>query len=54
MNRLKREEFWNILSDVEWDFEYVDHEAVFPEWLSGTGKIPLEEWKKWDEELEED
>ena len=49
MNRLKREEFWDILTDVEWDFKYVDYEAVFPEWLSGTGKIPLEEWKKWDE-----
>jgi toluene monooxygenase system protein A len=49
MARMKREEWYNTYRDVDWNFSYVDHDAVFPEWMSGTGKIPLDAWKAWDE-----
>lgn len=49
MARMKREEWYDTYRDVEWTLSYVDHEAVFPEQMSGTGKVPLEAWKKWDE-----
>ena len=49
MTRLKREEWYDLARDVDWTRTYVDEEAVFPEWLSGTGKVPKEAWKKWDE-----
>lgn len=49
MARMKREEWFDIFSDVDWTLEYVDDEAVFPEWLSGTGKVPKEAWSDWDE-----
>ena len=49
MSKLKREEWYDIYRDVNWTPRYVDHEAIFPEWWSGTGKIPLEAWAKWDE-----
>src|SRR5437588_335943 len=49
MARMKREEWYNIARDVDWTRSYVDEEAVFPEWLSGSGKVPREAWKSWDE-----
>ena len=49
MPRMKREEWYNIARDVDWTRSYVDEEAVFPEWLSGSGKVPREAWKSWDE-----
>ena len=49
MTRMKREEWYNIARDVDWTRSYVDEEAVFPEWLSGSGKVPREAWKSWDE-----
>jgi len=49
MARMKREEWYNIARDVDWTRSYVDEEAVFPEWLSGSGKVPREAWQKWEE-----
>ena len=49
MPRMKREEWYNIARDVDWTRSYVDEEAVFPEWLSGSGKVPREAWQSWDE-----
>jgi len=46
---MPREKWYDIARDVDWDLSYVDYEAVFPEWLSGHGKIPREAWAKWDE-----
>jgi len=46
---MKREEWYNIARDVDWTRSYVDEEAVFPEWMSGGGKVPREAWKSWDE-----
>ena len=49
MAHLKREDWFEILGDVDWTLKYVDDEAVFPEWMSGSGKVPREAWAEWDE-----
>jgi len=49
MARMKREEWYDIARDCDWTLGYADEEAVFPEWLSGGGKVPREAWKAWDE-----
>ena len=49
MARMKREEWYDIARDVDWTLSYADEEAVFPEWMTGAGKIPREAWKSWDE-----
>src|SRR5258708_35596522 len=49
MARMKREEWYNIARDVDWALSYADEEAVFPEWMTGAGKVPREAWKRWDE-----
>ena len=46
---MKREEWQDLTSDVEWTLRYADREAVFPAWQSGAGKVPLEAWARWDE-----
>ena len=49
MARMPREKWYDIVRDLDWELSYVDYEAVFPEWMSGPGKIPREAWAKWDE-----
>lgn len=49
MTRMQREEWQDIVRDVDWAFAYADDEAVFPEWQSGTGSVPREAWKDWEE-----
>ena len=49
MALLKREEWQGFVRDVDWSYSYVDDEAVFPEWHSGTGKVPREAWQAWEE-----
>jgi len=49
MTVLKRDEWQAIARDVDWTLTYVDDEAVFPEWISGTGKVPREAWGTWEE-----
>ncbi len=50
MTLLKREEWQDIVRDVDWTLGYVDDEAVYPELQSGTGNVPPREaWAKWEE-----
>ena len=49
MALLKREEWQGFVRDVDWSYSYVDDEAVFPEWHSGTGKVPRQAWLAWEE-----
>ena len=50
MALLKREEWQGFVRDVDWTYSYVDDEAVFPEWHSGTGKVPRAAWSAWEED----
>jgi hypothetical protein len=43
MTLLKREEFQHLVRDVDWTLSYVDDDAVYPEWMSGTGREPRPE-----------
>ena len=49
MTMLKREDWQGLLREVEWTLSYADDSAVYPEWLSGTGKVPREAWATWEE-----
>ena len=49
MALLKREEWQGFVRDVDWTPTYVDDEAIYPEWHSGTGKVPREAWLNWEE-----
>ncbi len=49
MALLKREEWQGFVRDVDWSYSYVDDEAVYPEWHSGTGKVPRQAWLDWEE-----
>ena len=49
MTKLKREDWQDIVRDVDWEYTHVDYEAVFPDWQCGHGKIPREAWQKWEE-----
>src|ERR1700755_589033 len=49
MALLKREEWQGFVRDVDWSYSYVDDEAVYPEWHSGTGKVPRQAWQAWEE-----
>src|SRR5215510_11955730 len=46
---MKREEWEGLVREVDWTLSYVDEDAVFPEWQSGTGRVPREEWRAWEE-----
>ena len=47
MALLKREEWQGFVRDVDWSYSYVDDEAIYPEWHSGTGKVPRQAWLAW-------
>lgn len=49
MALMKREEWEHLVREVDWTLSYVDQDAVFPEWQSGTGRVPLEAWRAWEE-----
>jgi toluene monooxygenase system protein A len=49
MARMPREKWYDIARDLDWDLSYVDYDEVFPEWMSGAGKIPRSAWATWDE-----
>ena len=42
MARMAREKWYDIARDLDWELSYVDYEEVFPEWMSGSGKVPRE------------
>jgi toluene monooxygenase system protein A len=46
---MKREEWEGLVADVDWTLSYVDEEAVFPDWMCGSGKVPREAWAAWSE-----
>src|SRR5215468_9532486 len=46
---MAREKWYDIARDLDWELSYVDYDAVFPEWMSGQGKVPREAWASWDE-----
>src|SRR5215813_15500399 len=50
MTLMKREEWQDLIREVDWTFSYVDDDAVYPEWQSGTGKVPREAWLAWEED----
>lgn len=43
---LKREEWYDLATRVDWNFKYVKEEEVFPPEISGYTKIPREVWVK--------
>jgi toluene monooxygenase system protein A len=47
---LKREEWHDITRLTDWTFDYVDDEAVFPDWMSGRDGIPRDVWHNWKED----
>src|SRR5262249_33715676 len=49
MALMKREEWQDLVREVDWTFSYVDDDAIFPEWQSGTGKVPRDAWRAWEE-----
>jgi toluene monooxygenase system protein A len=49
MALMKREEWQDLVREVDWTFSYVDDDAVYPEWQSGSGKVPREAWLAWEE-----
>jgi toluene monooxygenase system protein A len=49
MPLMKREEWQDLLRQVNWTPSYVDDEAIFPEWQSGTGRVPRAAWDGWEE-----
>src|ERR1700747_2005665 len=44
---LRRDEWEDLVHDVDWTPTYVDGGALFPDWLAGTGKVPREAWASW-------
>jgi len=49
MSLLNREAWQDVLADTEWTFSYAEDETIYPEWQSGTGKVPREAWNSWEE-----
>src|SRR5581483_6144540 len=50
MSLMKSDQWQDVVRDVDWNLKYVDTEAAFPDWQSGTGKVPFEAWKTWEED----
>ena len=42
-------QLWAAGADVDWTPRYADDEAIYPEWHSGTGKVPRDAWLSWEE-----
>ena len=50
MTYLKREEWHDITRLTDWEFTYVDHQAVFPDWIAGGQGTDPEAWQVWRED----
>jgi toluene monooxygenase system protein A len=50
MTLLKREDWEGFVRDVDWTYRYVDERTVFPPIHSGSGKVPLDAWRAWEED----
>jgi toluene monooxygenase system protein A len=46
---MKREAWFDLARDLDWEFSYVRQEEVFPEAMSGSPWLAQEEWQGWDE-----
>jgi toluene monooxygenase system protein A len=47
---LKREEWHDITRHTDWDFTYVDHQTVFPDWMAGGEGTDPASWWNWRED----
>jgi len=45
---LRRDEWEDLVDDIDWTPTYVDDTALFPDWLAGTGKVPRDAWGAWE------
>src|ERR1700689_254140 len=46
---MKREAWFELARDLDWDFSYVREEEVFPSEVSGRPWLPRAAWRGWDE-----
>ncbi len=46
---MKREAWFELARDLDWEFSYVRPEEVFPPEVSGSPWLDQEEWQGWDE-----
>jgi toluene monooxygenase system protein A len=46
---MKREAWFGLARDLDWEFSYVREEEVFPKEVSGSPWLAGEDWKGWDE-----
>ena len=46
---MKREAWFDLARDLDWEFSYVREEEVFPSEVSGSPWLAAEDWKGWDE-----
>ncbi len=49
MPQLARSDWYNLARDMNWKVSYVDEEEAWPEDLSASQGIPMENWWGWDE-----
>ncbi len=46
---LKREDWFHITRDVDWDFSYIERGAAFPDSICGGAGVADAAWTDWDE-----
>jgi toluene monooxygenase system protein A len=49
MDLLKRESWYELAQKLDWRFGSVRPDEVYPEAMSGLGRVPLEAWRAWQE-----
>ncbi|MGH3802191.1 MAG: aromatic/alkene/methane monooxygenase hydroxylase/oxygenase subunit alpha [Pseudonocardiaceae bacterium] len=49
MPRLARSDWYNLARDMNWKVSYVDEEEAWPDEMSTSHGIPMEDWWGWDE-----
>jgi toluene monooxygenase system protein A len=47
--KLSRSDWYDLSRDTNWTFRYVTEDAVFPEALSGSHRVPADGRLTWDE-----
>lgn len=46
---MKRDSWFELARDLDWDFSYVREEEVFPAEIAGRPWLPREAWRGWEE-----
>ena len=46
---MKREAWFDLARDLDWELSYVRQEEAFPKEVSGTPWLAQEEWRGWEE-----